>query len=56
MTALRFIFAFTAFLAVYGLADWAGSHMPEWMGYAILLGSVAGLIVLMVKLLVKAGR
>lgn len=48
MKTLIFVLTFIGF---YALADYLGGLMPAWVGYAFLIGIIAALIALMVKLL-----
>lgn len=47
---LKMSAAIVAFVIVYGLADWLGGNMPFWIGIALLLGGVAALIAVAVKI------
>lgn len=41
---MKTILGVIAFLALYGLADWAGTNMPPALGFIIMLGFFAGII------------
>jgi fatty acid desaturase len=47
---MRTLLGIIAFFALYAAADFVGSHIPEWVGYAFLISIIVACIAGLIKL------